>query len=180
MGFFDMFKKKAAPEPEAPVAPAAVSAEAGPGVLCAPVSGRVVAMADVPDPVFSGGALGKGCAVWPEGDVVYAPVSGTVTAAMGHAVGLAGDDGCEVLVHVGIDTVEMQGQGFTSYAGQGAHVEAGQPVLGIDRAAIKAAGHPDCVVMAVSNSDDFADVALVAEAETTVSAGAALVRVTRA
>lgn len=180
MGLFDLFKKKAAPEPEAPAAPAPVSAEAVPGVLCAPVSGRVVAMGDVPDPVFAGGALGRGCAVWPEGDVVYAPVAGTVTAAMGHAVGLAGDDGCEVLIHVGIDTVEMQGQGFTPYAEQGAHVEAGQPVLGIDRAAIKAAGHPDCVVVAVSNSDDFADVALAVAPESEVAAGAAVLRVTRA
>lgn len=180
MGLFDVFKKKAAPEPAAPAVPAAVAAEAAPGVLCAPVAGRVVAMADVPDPVFSGGALGRGCAVWPQGDVVYAPVAGTVTASMGHAVGIAGDDGCEVLIHVGIDTVEMQGKGFTAYAEQGSHVEAGQPVLGIDRAAIAAAGHPDCVVVAVSNSDDFADVALLAEPEGTVAAGAAMIRVARA
>lgn len=174
MGLFDVFKKKAAPAGPAPVA-----AQAGTDVLCAPVSGRVVAMADVPDPVFSGGALGKGCAIWPEGDVVYAPAAGTVSAAMGHAVGLTTDDGAELIIHVGIDTVEMQGQGFTTLAEQGTRVEAGQPVLGIDRAAIKAAGHPDCVVLAVSNSADFADVALTVEAETTVEAGAAVLKVMR-
>lgn len=174
MGLFDVFKKKAEPAGPAPVA-----AQAGTDVLCAPVSGRVVAMTDVPDPVFSGGALGKGCAIWPEGDVVYAPASGTVSAAMGHAVGLTTDDGAELIIHVGIDTVEMQGQGFTTLAEQGARVEAGQPVLGIDRDAIKAAGHPDCVVLAVSNSADFADVALTVEAETTVEAGAAVLKVMR-
>lgn len=180
MGLFDMFKKKAEPEPKAPTAPDAVEAEASPGVLCAPVAGRVVAMADVPDPVFSGGALGLGCAIWPEGDVLYAPASGTVSAAMGHAVGLSTDDGAELIIHVGIDTVEMQGKGFVPWAEQGARVEAGQPILGIDRAAIREAGHPDCVVLAVSNSADFADVALSVNPETTVAAGEAVLRVTRA
>ncbi|WP_346696743.1 PTS sugar transporter subunit IIA [Thermophilibacter mediterraneus] len=179
MGLFDMFKKKAEPEPKAPTAPDAVEAETSPGVLCAPVAGRVVAMADVPDPVFSGGALGLGCAIWPEGDVLYAPASGTVSAAMGHAVGLSTDDGAELIIHVGIDTVEMQGKGFVPWAEQGARVEAGQPILGIDRAAIREAGHPDCVVLAVSNSADFADVALSVNPETTVAAGEAVLRVTR-
>lgn len=180
MGLFDMFKKKAEPEPKAPTAPDAVEAETSPGVLCAPVAGRVVAMADVPDPVFSGGALGLGCAIWPEGDVLYAPASGTVSAAMGHAVGLSTDDGAELIIHVGIDTVEMQGKGFVPWAEQGARVEAGQPILGIDRAAIREAGHPDCVVLAVSNSADFADVALSVNPETTVAAGEAVLRVTHA
>lgn len=180
MGLFDMFKKKAEPEPKAPTAPDAVEAETSPGVLCAPVAGRVVAMADVPDPVFSGGALGLGCAIWPEGDVLYAPASGTVSAVMGHAVGLSTDDGAELIIHVGIDTVEMQGKGFVPWAEQGARVEAGQPILGIDRAAIREAGHPDCVVLAVSNSADFADVALSVNPETTVAAGEAVLRVTRA
>ena len=179
MGLFDVFKKKAAlAEPEAPATPAPVSAEAGAGVLCAPVTGRLIAMADVPDPVFSSGALGRGCAIWPETDVVCAPLTGTVAATMGHAVGITGEDGVEVLVHVGVDTVEMEGRGFTGYVAQGDHVSAGQPVLGIDRAAIAEAGHPDCVVLVVSNSGDFADVALCAEAAH-VDAGAAVVRVTR-
>lgn len=180
MGLFDIFKKKAEPEPEAPTVPAAVEAETSPGVLCAPVAGRVIAMADVPDPVFSGGALGSGCAIWPEGDVLYAPASGTVSASMGHAVGISTDDGAELIIHVGIDTVEMQGKGFVPWAEQGAHVEAGQPILGIDRAAIKEAGHPDCVVLAVSNSADLADVALAVEPGATVAAGEAVLRVTRA
>ena len=179
MGLFDMFKKKADPAPAKPATPAAVTAEAAADVLCAPVSGRVIKMTDVPDPVFSGEVLGKGCAVWPEEEVVYAPVSGTVTVTMGHAVGLQTADGVEVLVHVGVDTVSLNGKGFTGYVKQGDTVTAGQPVLKMDRAVIAEAGYPDCVVLAVSNTAEFADVALSVEPETTVAAGAAVVKVTR-
>lgn len=174
MGLFDRFKKAAAPK-----TPAAVAAEEAPGTVCAPVAGRVERMADAPDPVFAGEALGKGCIVWPAADVVYAPVSGTVSAVLGHAFGMAGDDGTEVLVHVGVDTVEMNGKGFVPYVEQGAHVTAGQAVLGIDRAAIAEAGHPDCVVVAVSNSADYATVELLAEPGSTVEPGARLVACAR-
>lgn len=178
MGLFDMFKKKAE-APAAPAVPDAVEAADAADTLCAPVSGRVVKMADVPDPVFSGEVLGKGCAIWPDEEVVYAPLSGTVSVTMGHAVGITSDDGIEVLVHVGVDTVDMNGKGFTGYVKQGDTVKAGQPVLKMTKADIAEAGHPDCVVLAVSNTADFADVALTAEAESTVSAGAAVVKVTR-
>ncbi len=113
MGLFDMFKKKA--EPAAAAAPASISASAGADVLCSPVKGRVIKMADVPDPVFGGEVLGKGCAVWPEDDLVYAPCDGKVTVTMGHAVGLQSDSGIEVLVHVGVDTVNMNGDGFEGF-----------------------------------------------------------------
>lgn len=172
MGLFDRFKK-------APAKPEAVAAQGAPDRVCSPVDGRVERMTDAPDPVFSSEALGKGCIVWPTGDVVYAPVSGAVSVCMGHAVGLAGDDGVEVLVHVGVDTVEMGGKGFTAHVAQGDHVDVGQPLLSIDRKAIAAAGHPDCVVVAVSNSGDLADVSLIAEAGLTVRAGEAVLGVTR-
>lgn len=174
MGLFDMFKKR-----EEPSGPAAITADKTPGVVASPVSGRVIAMADVPDPVFSSCALGPGCAVWPEDDVVYAPVSGTITAAMGHAMGIQAEDGTEVLVHVGVDTVEMGGKGFTAHANEGSKVSAGQPLLTVDRTAVKAAGHPDCVVVAVTNGDDFSEVALAVAAEASVAAGAALLKLTR-
>ena len=177
MGLFDRFKKKEAPA--APATPASVEASCGADELCAPVSGKVIAMSEVPDPVFSGEVLGKGCAVWPEGDVVYAPVTGEVTVTMGHAVGIKGDNGVEVLVHVGVDTVSLQGKGFTAYAKQGDHVTAGQPVLGIDRKVIADAGYPDCVVLDVSNTTEFAAVELAAEAGSTVAAGAPVVKITR-
>lgn len=176
MGLFDMFKKS---EPAKPAAPASIAAEGRDGELCAPISGRVCAMTDVPDPVFSGEVLGKGCAIWPSTETVYAPVSGTVTVVMGHAVGLKSEDGTEVLVHVGVDTVNMNGEGFTGYVEQGDHVVAGQPILGFDSEKIKAAGHPDCVVLAVSNTADFASVEMIAATESTVEAGKPVVKVTR-
>lgn len=177
MGLFDMFKKKEAPA--APAVPANIDAQAGADVLCAPVSGKVIAMSDVPDPVFSGEILGKGCAVWPEDDVVYAPVSGKVTVTMGHAVGIMSDSGVEVLVHVGVDTVNLQGKGFTAYVGQGDAVVAGQPVLKMDRSVIAEAGYKDCVVVAVSNSAEFEAVEMAVESEVVVAAGSPVVKVTR-
>ena len=180
MGLFDMFKKKDAPAAAAaPATPANVTAAAGADVLCAPVTGKVIKMTDVPDPVFSGEVLGKGCAVWPEDETVYAPVSGEVTVTMGHAVGLMGDNGVEVLVHVGVDTVNLQGKGFTGYVKQGDKVVAGQPMLKMDRAVIADAGYKDCVVLAVSNTAEFASVDLAVDADSAVSAGAAVVKVTR-
>ena len=95
MGLFDAFKKKAAP-----AKPEAIQVSAQAGTLAAPVAGRVIAMTEVPDPIFSSEALGRGCAVWPEGDTVYAPVAGTVSVVMGHAVGIVSPDGVEVLVHI--------------------------------------------------------------------------------
>lgn len=177
MGLFDMFKKKA--EPAAAAAPASISASAGADVLCSPVKGKVIKMADVPDPVFGGEVLGKGCAVWPEDDLVYAPCDGKVTVTMGHAVGLQSDSGIEVLVHVGVDTVNMNGDGFEGFVKADDVVKAGQPILKIDRAKIAAAGYKGCVVVAVSNTAEFADVELTVEAESTVAAGDAIVKVVR-
>ena len=177
MGLFDMFKKKA--EPAAPAVPASIEAAAGTDVLCAPVNGKAIKMADVPDPVFGGEVLGKGCAVWPEDEIVYAPCDGTVTVTMGHAVGMQSASGIEVLVHVGVDTVNMNGDGFTGYVKQGDTVKAGQPILKIDRAKIAAAGYKDCVVVAVSNTAEFADVELAVEADSQVKAGTPVVKVVR-
>lgn len=148
MGLFDMFKKKA--EPVAAAAPASISASAGADVLCSPVKGKVIKMADVPDPVFAGEVLGKGCAVWPEDDLVYAPCDGKVTVTMGHAVGLQSDSGIEVLVHVGVDTVNMNGDGFEGFVKADDVVKAGQPLLKIDRAKIAAAGYKDCCAFQAS------------------------------
>ena len=177
MGLFDVFKKKA--EPAKPAAPAAVEAQEAEGVLCAPVSGRAIKMTDVPDPVFGGEMMGKGCAVYPDADVVYAPCTGTVSVLMPHAVGINTADGMEILCHVGVDTVDMNGDGFTSLVKQGDAVKAGEPCIKIDRKKIADAGHPDCVVLIVTNTTDYADVAMTVEADSTVVAGAAVVKVTK-
>ena len=104
MGFFDRFKKKASDTPSGPV------------VLTAVAKGAVVKMPDIPDEVFAQGILGQCCGIDPEIGEVYAPCDGEITQAPDtlHALGLAGDGGVEVLLHVGVDTVEMKGDGFFS------------------------------------------------------------------
>lgn len=179
MGLSDALKKRPA-EPAQLARPPRIDAAAASGILCSPVAGKVIAMADVPDPVFSGEILGKGCAIWPEGDVVYAPVSGTVSASMGHAVGITSDDGAEVIVHVGVDTVNLQGKGFTGYVARDERVEAGQPVLKMDRKVISDAGYKDCVVLAVVNAPAFASVDLAVGPGAHVEAGVPVITVSRA
>lgn len=149
---------------------------AGAVALLAPVSGRVAALADVPDPVFSAGMLGAGCCVWPDEGVVCAPVAGVIGAALPHAVGISAG-GVEVLVHVGVDTVEMGGDGFELLVCQGQHVEIGQALVRFDRDAVTVAGHADCVIVTVTNSADMAVVELEAEPGSEVWAGEPLLRV---
>ena len=172
MGLFDKFKKASAP------APAAVGVTPEPLVVYSPVPGRCVPVSEVPDPVFNGGLLGKGVGVWPTAEVVYAPASGTVTAVTPtkHAIGVTSNDGMEVLVHVGMDTVDMNGKGFAYLVADGDKVKAGQPLLTFSRADIKGAGHEDVVVCVVSNSAEYADVEILANGD--VEAGAAVARAT--
>ncbi|MDJ1121913.1 PTS glucose transporter subunit IIA [Olsenella sp. YH-ols2217] len=156
MGFFDKLKK-AAPAKQAPAKPAAVACTPQPMTVLCPVAGEAVALADAPDPVFAEGMLGQGIVIRPSGGVVYAPVDGELTAMMGsgHAAGLKSPDGVEVLIHVGVDTVEMKGEGFTMWAKQGDQVKAGQPIISFDSAKIKAAGHPDEVMVLISNTAEY-------------------------
>ena len=172
MGLFDFLKKAAAPAKPEPVA-----ASWAPGVVCAPASGTAVKLAETSDPVFASEAMGKGIAVEPSGEVAYAPVTGTVSAAMPHAVGITADDGAEVLVHVGIDTVEMAGNGLTCLVAQGAHVEAGQPIVSFSREKISAADKKDTVFTVITNSDDYAEVAPIANGP--VDAGSVAVHLTK-
>ncbi len=122
--------------------------------VLAPVSGPVIALADVPDKVFASGAMGAGIGIVPEEDAVYSPVSGTVQAAMktGHAYGIKTDDGVEVLVHIGIDTVQMKGDGFEAAVTRGQRIEAGDLLATIDRAKIAAAGYDATTLMVVTNT----------------------------
>lgn len=154
MGLFDRFKKPAV----AKLAP--VECRWAPLTVLSPVDGEAVRLADVPDEAFSQGLLGQGLAVKPSGRTVYAPVDGTVMALLDslHAVALEATDGAQVLVHVGVDTVAMNGKGFSAYVAQGDTVRAGDPLLGFDPAAIADAGHPAEVMVLVSNSADYAAV----------------------
>ena len=174
MAIFDKFTKKDAPVE----APESLQIDAQPGIGYAPVSGRVIRMTDVPDKVFSTEVLGKGCALWPDGDVVYAPASGWVASAMSHAVSIKSDGGAEVLVHVGVNTVNLKGKGFTTFVSESDRVMAGQPIIKMDRKVITEAGDQDCVVLAISNSDELANVELTAGYSEKVEAGAPVLKVT--
>ena len=132
--------------------------------LVTPIVGDVVALADVNDPVFSSGAMGQGVAVKPSQGVVYAPADAEVSIAFptGHAFGLKTTDGAEVLVHVGIDTVSMNGEGFEAKVAQGDKVKAGDVLGTFDSNKIAAAGLDDTTMVIVTNTADYASVAPVA------------------
>ena len=174
MAIFDKFSKKE----DSVEIPESLQIDAQPGIGYAPVSGRVIRMTDVPDKVFSTEVLGKGCALWPDGDVVYAPANGWVGTAMGHAITIKSDGGAEVLIHVGVNTVNLKGKGFTNLVSEGERVVAGQPIIVMDRKVITEAGYQDCVVFAISNSADLTDVELTAEFSEKVDAGAPILKVT--
>ena len=128
--------------------------------LTAPCAGTVVPLSEVADPVFAAQAMGPGVGIEPADGEIVAPCSGTVVVAMntGHAFGIRTEEGLEVLVHVGIDTVTMKGQGFTGAVAQGARVQAGERLVTADLAAIRAAGHPATVILVVTNQAKFGDV----------------------
>lgn len=149
-----------------------VSAGATGGIV-APMTGEVIALEKVDDPVFSGGILGPGVAIRPTDGEVRAPISGTVSSLLPsrHALGILGDDGLEVLVHVGLDTVRLEGAPFTAHVAQGDRVEAGQHVLTADLGAIEAAGLDITTPVVVLNGDAY-DVAPLVTGR--VAAGAAL------
>ena len=118
-----------------------------------PIAGTVLELSAVPDPTFSGEVMGPGIAVEPEDGTVVAPAAGTVKHVFdtGHAVALELDDGTELLIHVGLDTVAMNGAGFTSLVESSQHVRAGTPLLRVDLDAIRRAGHPTITPIVVMN-----------------------------
>ena len=132
-----------------------------------PLQGKVLAQADIPDETFAQGILGPGCGIEPTGDTVYAPFDGTVNqvASTLHAVGLTSEDGIEILIHVGMDTVEMQGKGFKALVKVGDKVKAGTPLLKVDLDAIRAAGHPTATAIIVTNGDDMGELKMLAEGD---------------
>lgn len=128
-----------------------------------PIKGRVVTLADTGDEMFASEALGQGIAIEPETGEVIAPFAGTVSAVMGHAIGLECDNGLELLIHVGIDTVNLNGKGFDPKVVQGDHVEAGALLMKFDISLIREAGYPVVTPVIVTNSDEYAKVSGIAE-----------------
>ncbi len=131
------------------------------GKLTAFLSGKAIPLAEVGDGVFSEGILGDGMAIIPENEILYAPVDAEIAALMPdsrHACGLKLANGMEVLLHIGLDTVDMKGDGFEYLVQQGQKVSAGTPLVKFDRAKIKAAGHRDVTVCIISNEGNAQDI----------------------
>ena len=164
--FFGLPKEEEQPEavpaPEqsaAQPAPAAVPAPQTGGVsIVSPLTGEAVPLSETGDPAFAAEALGKGIAVKPSEGKVFAPCDATVSAVMGHAVGLTCDNGAELLIHVGIDTVNLDGKHYTGHVEDGQRVKAGDLLLEFDIAAIEKEGYRTITPVIVTNSDDYAEV----------------------
>ena len=145
--------------PDAEEQPQAEPPAAGAEGVTAPLSGRVIPMEEIPDQVFSQGILGEGVGIEPTGNVVVAPADATVCSVMEdsrHAVGLTLDNGAELLIHVGIDTVSMNGDGFQLHVKEGDRVHLGDKLITFDPEKIKAAGHPTTTAFLVTDPGDLA------------------------
>ena len=158
--------KEETPEAEAAPAPEAIpeavmefgtviSSSAGEIAQC--TAGKIIPYTEIPDPTFAAGTLGQGVGIIPEDEYVYSPIDGEISsvAESKHAIGISGENDMEVLIHVGVDTVEMKGDGFEDFVKEGDKVKKGQKLMKFDRAKIKAANHPDTVVLLLTNSDDY-------------------------
>ena len=136
-------------------------------VVTSPLAGEIIALEDTPDAVFASGAIGKGVAIEPSVGEVVAPADGVIRLLFptNHAIGLATDDGAELLIHVGMDTVALDGKGFTAHVVQGSKVKKGQLLLSFDIDTIKEAGYPVTTPIIVTNMSRFRDLKVLAEGE---------------
>ncbi len=152
-------QKQAAGTPDAAAGPAGIQAGTG-ETIAAPLTGEVKPLSEVADDAFSSGALGQGLAFVPAQGKVYAPADGEITTFFptGHAIGLQSDGGAEILIHVGMDTVKLDGKGFTPKAAQGSRVRKGDLLLEFDMDLIQKEGYSMITPMIITNSDEFADV----------------------
>ncbi|MBR2645420.1 MAG: PTS glucose transporter subunit IIA, partial [Clostridia bacterium] len=153
----DKPEEKAAPEPEPALELPTVSViRCAAGTVMQPVKGNVIAREAIPDDTFASGVLGDGVGIEPEEELVVAPFDGTISsvAESKHAIGIEAN-GMEMLIHVGVDTVNMQGDGFECLVNEGDEVKLGQPLIRFSREKIKAAGYSDTVAVLLTNSDDL-------------------------
>ena len=149
--------------------PVVASSERADEKLRSPIVGEVVALSEVNDPVFSSGVMGQGIAVKPSKGVVYAPADAEIAIAFptGHAYGLKTDNGAEILIHVGIDTVSLNGEGFEAKVSQGDRVRAGDIIGTFDSEVIAANGLDDTTMVIITNTMDYAEVTPIATGSVT-------------
>lgn len=155
-------KKNAEAEKEEKAAEAAEASEereVSDKVIYAPVKGNVIARDAIPDATFAAGVLGDGAGIEPEEGLVVSPVNGEISTVVDskHAVGISGPDGMELLIHVGVDTVNMKGDGFECFVKEGEKVKAGQKLITFDIDKIRAAGYSPTIAVLLTNSDDYSN-----------------------
>lgn len=153
MGFF----KKLLGGAEKRSTETAPSVETEKNTVYSPLDGTAITLEEIGDGVFSAGVLGQGCGIRPDSETVTAPVDGKIiqVADTKHAVGIESNDGLEILIHVGLDTVAMNGKGFTVHVKEGQEVKCGQKLLSFDRKAIAEAGYPDTTAVLITNSGNY-------------------------
>ncbi|APQ61086.1 PTS system beta-glucoside-specific EIIBCA component [Paenibacillus polymyxa] len=140
--------------------------------VLSPIEGTVVALSEVPDPAFASEAMGKGIAIQPTTGRVVAPFDGTITVAFKkkHALAVVSHHGAEVLIHVGVDTVKLDGKYFTSHIKEGDEVKAGDLLLEFDVEQIRAEGYPTITPVIITNSSEYTEVLPIAQGEVTEQA----------
>lgn len=146
-------------------------------MMAAPIAGRVLPQAEIPDVVIASGMLGSGCGIVPAGEMIFSPADGIVTQVFpgAYAVGIETRNGIQLLLHVGIDTVTMEGRGFAALVSPGQRVRRGEALLAFSRQHIRESGCRDVVCLLVSNTDAFTHVRVVSAG--TVAAGDPLLAV---
>lgn len=158
MGLTDIFKKK---QTESPL-----------GIqIDAPLGGKLKPLQSLHDGVFSEELLGKGCVIDANEETIFSCVNGTVamTTPSRHAIGIMSDEGVELLIHIGLDTVMMNGEGFEYFVEKGERIKKGQPLMRFSKEKIKQAGYVDEVILIVSNSARFQSVEWLEKQEAKVS-----------
>ena len=130
------------------------------GNLYAPVSGTYIPLEQVPDATFAEGVLGQGVAIEPQKGMIMSPAEGVVTAVANtyHAIGITTPDGVELLIHIGLDTVDMNGEGFLCYIEQGQTVKFGEKLMNFNINRIHQAGHPSTVIFTIPNSSELSKI----------------------
>ena len=138
--------------------------------MVAPLNGQVVPLSEVKDEVFSSGSMGKGVAIEPQEGKVCSPLDGEVVMVFptGHAIGLKSTSGAEVMIHIGMDTVELDGKGFTTLVKKGQSIKKGEPLINFDLEAIKKAGFEITTPVIVTNSNNYHEVNVVANGTITI------------